>query len=460
MKPIRATNFYGFVKCPRKVYLYFFGDPTKKIPYSEFLQQKMKEGRDYEREIISKFRFAQPEEALSYKEAAEQTLKFMKNKEKLIYQPVIIQDNLIGIPDFLEIKKGKSKLGNYYYQPMDIKTGLSAKKKYTMQLCFYCYLLEDIQGFSPDKFKLWLGDGSIMELKTQDYFNKFADIFSKIKDIAGGKKEQVHICGACKDCQWKDFCFSVAEKEDHLSLIFNISRNNIRKLKDFGVKNLKDAAKINIDELSKVKGFGKTSLKRWKLQARSLISGKSVKLSSYPFPDVQDIYFDIEDTQIKNNKIVYLFGMVIDKEYKYFLAEKPSEEKKAWKSFLDFFKDKKQFNLYVYSGHEKSMLKKLFKKYGGDKKIFDRIISNLIDLLSVVKKTTIFPVYSYSIKDIAKFLGFRWSSKDASGSQSLLWYSEWMATNDKKHLNKILEYNKEDCLAEIAVKEHIENQNY
>jgi uncharacterized protein len=456
MKPIRATNFYEFVKCPRKVYLHFFGDPSKRIPYSEFMREKMKEGREYEAEVIKKFTFARPEEEISYEKAAEQTVEFMKKGEKLIYQGVLIDKNLIGIPDFLEKKKGKSKLGNYYYQPMDIKSGLSAKDTYTMQVCFYCYLLEKIQGFCPLKFKLWLGDGTIKELTTQDYFNKFSDMFVKIKGIAEGKEEDVHICGECKECQWKNFCFSIAEKANDLSLIFNISRNNAEKLKRMGIKNLADASKMDTEELSKVKGFGGASLERWKLQAKSLITKKPIKIEDYNFPQAEDIYFDVEDTQVNKDKVVYLFGMVIDGKYKYFLADKPSKERQAWKEFMSFFKDKDNFRLYVYSGHEKSMLKKLYEKYKGDKDTFDKIINNMIDLLSVVKKTTIFPVYSYGIKDIATFLGFSWTSEKASGGQSMIWYDKYQETGKKSYLKEILRYNKEDCEAEVVVKNFIE----
>jgi uncharacterized protein len=457
MKVIRAGNFYEFVKCPRKVYLKFFGDPSKKIPLSEFIKQKMKEGREYEAKIAARLKFSKPEEDISYEEAFKQTVEFMKKGVEMIYQGILLHDNLIGIPDLLEKKKGKSKLGDYFYQPIDIKTGLSAKDEYTMQVSFYCYLLEKIQGVFPPKFKLLYGDGKMQELETAGYFDKFAAMFSRIKEIAQGKKEPVHIFGVCKDCSWHDFCFSVAEKTKHLSLIFNLSRVNADKLKENGIKNLIDAADMDINKLQDVKGFGQASLQKWKFQAQSLLTKKPIKIADYKFPKGLDIYFDIEDTEENNERIVYLFGMVINNKYKYFLADNPKKEKKVWEEFLEFFKDKDDFNLYVYSGHEKSMLNKLYEKYGGDEATFNKIIHSIIDLLSVVRKTTIFPVYSYSIKSIAKFLGFNWSSEQASGGQSMIWYEKWLMTKKKTYLNEILRYNKEDCEAEVVVKDAIEN---
>ena len=58
---IRARDFYDFVKCPRKVFLHFFEDPEKKMPYSEFLQQKFDEGHEYEAKVVSKLKFKAPE---------------------------------------------------------------------------------------------------------------------------------------------------------------------------------------------------------------------------------------------------------------------------------------------------------------------------------------------------------------------------------------------------------------
>ncbi|MBR9691338.1 TM0106 family RecB-like putative nuclease [Candidatus Woesearchaeota archaeon] len=461
MKVIRAGNFYEFVKCPRKVYLKFYGDHKKKIPFSEFMQQKMKEGREYEAKIAKRLKFAKPEEDVSYEEAFKQTVDFMKKAEPMIYQGMLIHDNLIGIPDLLEKKKGKSKLGNYYYQPIDIKLGRSAKDEYTMQVSFYCYLLEKIQGFFPPKFKLLYGDGRTEELESSAYFDKFSSMFSRIKEIAKGKKEPVHIFGQCKECQWKDFCFSIAKKTKDLSLIYNLSRLNASILKEKGIKDLDDASKMDIDKLSEIKGLGQASLEKWKQQAQSLLTKKPINIEKYYFPKTKlEIYFDVEDAEVDKEKIVYLFGMVIDGKYTYFLADNPKKEKQAWKEFLDFFKDKDDFKLYVYSGHEKSMLNKLYEKHGGDEAVFKKIISNLIDLLAVVRRTTIFPVYSYSIKDIAKFLGFKWSSDQAGGGQSMIWYDKWLMTKKESYLKEVLRYNKEDCEAEVVIRDFIEKNKY
>jgi predicted RecB family nuclease len=54
--------------------------------------------------------------------------------------------------------------------------------------------------------------------------------------------------------------------------------------------------------------------------------------------------------------------------------------------------------------------------------------------------------YDYSLKTLAKFLGFSWRDTHPSGAASIEWYDRYvMGERDAK--NRILEYNEDDCLA-------------
>jgi predicted RecB family nuclease len=41
----------------------------------------------------------------------------------------------------------------------------------------------------------------------------------------------------------------------------------------------------------------------------------------------------------------------------------------------------------------------------------------------------------------------------------MVWYDKWIMTGKKKYIDEILRYNKEDCLAEVVIKDYIEKQN-
>ncbi len=75
--------------------------------------------------------------------------------------------------------------------------------------------------------------------------------------------------------------------------------------------------------------------------------------------------------------------------------------------------------------------------------------NNLIDLQRVVEKSLIFPLYFYSIKDIAKskFLNFKWRHEKGGGGQSVFWYEQWHETGDREILNDIINHKEDDVRA-------------
>ena len=79
----------------------------------------------------------------------------------------------------------------------------------------------------------------------------------------------------------------------------------------------------------------------------------------------------------------------------------------------------------------------------------------VIDLYKVVLKHTDWPVSSYSLKELATYLGFKWRDETPSGALSIQWYNDYLKTGDQKILNRILEYNEDDCRATMVVKDGI-----
>ncbi|MBD3249010.1 TM0106 family RecB-like putative nuclease [Candidatus Woesearchaeota archaeon] len=452
---ITATHFYNYTRCPRKVYLDFFGDAEKKLPHSEFMLSRFRIGREHEKDVAKNIKYVAPEKTAKDEEKFRQTVKFMEQGASIIFQGVLIDKDFIGRPDILIKVPGQSRLGDYHYEAIDIKVAVHAKKQYIMQIMFYSSMLQKIQEKMPEFTYLILNNKS-KKLHTYDYMNQYAEALVEIKNIASGCEAEVHICSECGECPWRDVCLEKAEKEKDISLIYNLGRKSKELLIENNIDNFEKAADMDVDLLKNIKGLGEASLRRWKTQSRALIDKKTIKIGNPNLPKAKtEIYFDIEGEP--DIDIEYLFGLWTEGEYIYFLAKSPEEEKKAWKGFIDFFKDKEDFKIYHYAPYEKNALKKLRKKYGCDEETYRKITNNMIDLFSVVKKTAVLPLYSYSIKDIAKHLGFEWSEKDASGGQSTIWFTRWLAEKDPALIDTILQYNKDDVLATEKVKEWLQD---
>ena len=77
-------------------------------------------------------------------------------------------------------------------------------------------------------------------------------------------------------------------------------------------------------------------------------------------------------------------------------------------------------------------------------------MASLVDLMPLLQKSVILPITSYSIKPIAKHLGFRWREEKAGGAQSLFWYAEYLQ-GDHELKKKLVEYNEDDVIATKVV---------
>jgi len=94
------------------------------------------------------------------------------------------------------------------------------------------------------------------------------------------------------------------------------------------------------------------------------------------------------------------------------------------------------------------------KKYGGAD-VVDKIKSSAVNVLSLIYAHVYFPTYSNGLKSIANYLGFQWSSPDASGIQSIVWRYSWEKTKQDGFKQKLIDYNREDCLALQLVTESL-----
>ncbi len=450
--------FFKYAKSPHWIWYDLYGDQSKKNELPELALKMIDEGVLHEQEYIQSLKVTKVDPALSEEVAEKQTIEFMKRGEDLIYQGVIscIEGDLKfkGRPDILKKCEGISDFGNYFYIPIEIKNSTKCDKpEYKKQLMLYSLILGKMQGFKP------VNAGFINKNKeeiTLKLTNKLSDSTNeaivKIVDILRGNEPPLKISKVCRETPWHDVLFDTAKNRNDISLIYNVRADSLEELRIIGVKTLNEMENCDIDSLPKIKGASIDTLKRAKDQAISLINNRIKKLSSPDIPDAKTkIYFDIEGDPLLG--IQYLFGMLIvkpDQEpiFKYFIAEKPEDEGNMWSEFLEWLKVENltDFKIYHFHHYEKTYLNKLSDVYGGNEQLLD-FINNLIDLSPLFLKSFIFPVYFYSIKDIAKHLNFKWQHEKAGGGQSILWYEKWLETGDRKVLQDIINYNEDDVRA-------------
>jgi predicted RecB family nuclease len=411
----------------------------------------------HEEEYVSSLRMVSVDASLSEQEAEKKTIELMQKGVNLIYQGAISYKSgnvkFKGRPDLLEKCEGGSKFGNYFYIPIEIKnSGKCEKPEYKMQLMFYGMILEKIQGYFPKEALFINRDKKRLKCPlTIKLLEKTTSTIDDILDIFNGTEPPLNINSKSKQTPWFDVLMDEAKSRQDIALLYNVKSDILESLREQGIKTLKDMALVELNNLPEIKGAGAKTLARAQSQAKSLIENKIVlSHAKVPNSDVK-IYFDIEGDPFL--KVEYLFGFwVVDGRnppyFKYFLAEQPADEEKMWNNFLAWLEDSSfsNYKVYHYHHYEKTNVNKLTKKYGGSQKL-DEFMNNLVDLSKIVIQSIIFPVYFYSIKDLAKKLNFKWQHQKAGGAQSIFWYEKWLETNNREVLQDIINYNEDDVKA-------------
>jgi predicted RecB family nuclease len=482
------------MQCPHRVWRDIYGPQEEKIKeVNPFVQMLWDRGSQYEKKVISDLGNFIDISTGSFEERFKKTKEAMDNGEGLIYQGVLIADEIMGIPDLLK------KVSYRQYLPIDIKSGMGVegvdedsgdegklKKHYAVQIALYIDALKRL-GYGSDT------TGVILDIKGNEVvYDLSQQISSRIPMSYWGLYEQVKnnvavlmenqdsnkpaLAGNCKLCPWYSSCKKWVKEQDDPTGLFYVGRSKRDILsEDIGINKIDDILEIDINEILErkkndkalLKGVGDSTLQKMIDRAKIIkVTRKPVVYGEVNFPETKyELFFDIEDDPTQ--EFVYLHGVyersLKGERYLDFTATNmsPESEKKAWAGFWEYIRSlpKDDFSVYYYSAHEKTTYKRMQKIYPDIvsveevEEFFN--ISKAIDLYSIVLKSTDWPVGSYSIKEIATFCGFSWRDKTPSGALSIQWFNEYIKTGDKDILKRILEYNEDDCKATMVVKDKI-----
>jgi len=490
---ITASKLYDYIQCPHKVWRDIYGPQEEKIdeknPFVELLWEK---GALHEKEIISKIGpFVDLSEG-TIEERIDKTLAEIGKGVPLIYQGVLHHGDLLGIPDLLR------RMPNGSYLPIDIKSGKGfegpddsedeegmPKKHYAIQLSLYVEILLNLSFASEKK-------GAIIDISgrelvyllgsaqgvrnTQTWWELYLVIKNSVSKLLSNQaQDKPVIAGPCKLCPWCNSCKKWCLEREDLTKIFHLGRSNREVLnKDLGIEKVGELKELNIPEIlakkkrdkTFLKGFGETLLKKFIDRAIILDGEKPVLHQQIHLPEVKkELFFDIEDDPTQD--FVYLHGIYCrDQEgerFIHFLARENSRdsEKRAWREFWNYINTLPvgDFAVYYYAHHEKTTYKRLNQRYPDVIKNEEREAffanPNVIDLYQIIQKYTDWPLSSYSLKDIATYLGFKWRDESPSGALSIRWYNDFLQNHSEELLKRILEYNEDDCRATMVLKDGI-----
>lgn len=163
------------------------------------------------------------------------------------------------------------------------------------------------------------------------------------------------------------------------------------------------------------------------------------------------MFLDVEG--LPDRDFYYLVGVRVEgpdgTEHRSLWADSPADEKCVWEEFLGILSEADRPTLLHYGSFEKTFLKKMCERYGGppEPSAAATAIASATNLLAVIYARIYFPAYSNGLKEIARFLGFEWSDRSASGLLSISWRSRWEESRDAGLRDRLIAYNADDCEA-------------
>jgi uncharacterized protein len=495
MSVITPSLLLDHLRCVHKVWRDKYGPRNEFVDEANpFLKLLWDRGIQHEAEIIAGFGFdyvdcGQGSEA----ERIAQTNDALAARAEYIYQGVLAHGNLFGIPDLLHFIGGE-------YVPIEIKSGSAAeggdemsdgkpKKEYGVQLALYADLLNR-KGLNSSRRAFVIditGDRIAYDLNApmgartpetmwELYLRVREDVESTLRDDL---RTDPAMCGSCKDCGWYASCKAWAKENDDLTQVFYVGRtvrDTIRrdlesgKIDDLLAKNADSIIERKKSDKSFLKGIGESTLSKIIARGRLMkTNGEPVIYEKFDFPEVStELFFDIETDPTQD--FVYLHGFLVrdrdGERFVEFTATKTTREmeREFWKRSIDFIRsfDPADVAVYYYSAYEKSTYRRLQKKYPDviSEADLETMFAhpNVIDLYAIVTKMTDWPLGSYGIKAIAQYLKFKWRDETPSGALSIQWYNDYLKSSEKALLNRVLEYNEDDCKATLVVKDYLKQR--
>ena len=260
----------------------------------------------------------------------------------------------------------------------------------------------------------------------------------------------------CAQCQYASRCRQIATEADDLSLLAKISAKERKKYHEKGI--------FTVKQLSYTFRPRRRAAEHRKhehaLQALAIRKNQIHVVGALTLNETGTlVYLDVEGDPDRD--FYYCIGLrfeaggaTVQRSY---WADSPSDEGTMWTECLRTLAGIDTPRLVHYGAYETTFLRQMRKRYPNAERtvLLDQLIASAVNLLSTIYARVYFPTYSNGLKDVARYLGFRWSEPAASGLVALAWRREWEDSRTPDLKQMLVTYNAEDCAAAQMVAENL-----
>lgn len=447
-------------------------------PYDEVLRRL---GLAHEKDHLATLGAFADLTAPSLHEQAKDTAKAIAQRVPILYQAAFLANTvlggteveIVGVPDFLILD------GDGYLirdSKMARRIDEENHPEILLQVQLYGWLFEKSCGTAPKGLQVHCGTGDIVTIPYDGGKSALVELerLLALKQLTTEPYEPVG-WSKCLGCGFTDRCWSKAEENSDVALIYCVDQSLARTLHGQGIRTRRDLlTKFNPASLSELKRpYGDRERRVGKaaeriLQFADAMERKQETVLAVPAIPQRDNYamFDLEGMPPHLDELdrIYLWGIQV-------YGEKPSEfkfalsgfgvdgDKECWLGFLAIAKQILEtygdIPFVHWAPYEQTHLRRYVERFGDTDGIAERVEANLLDLLTVTRDSLVLPLPSFSLKVVEDYVGFERKEAEYGGAWAMATFVEATETNDegrrKELMDKIIAYNKEDLEAMWAV---------
>jgi predicted RecB family nuclease len=378
---------------------------------------------------------------------------------RLILDATLEREGLAVCFDALKRLDGQSSLGDFHYGPVLFHEAERPGREQRILLAMLGQILGSLQGKEPKWGVLIHGQNcEVRRIKLVILSHEARRTLQEIGEIqATGAPPRLFLNPHCQICDYRRRCHAEATARDDLSLLRGMGEKEITKYARRGLFTVTQLSYTYRPRKKHRTSNRKGQAHQHTLQALAIREKRVYILGTPELPVAStQVYFDVEGDP--ERRFDYLLGMTITAngvmEQHTFWADSPAEEPRLFQQFLDVIGRFDDFRLYCYGSYESTFLRRMIKRLERQD-LSEKLMPRLVNALSIIHSHVYFPTYSNGLKEISKFLGFRWTEEDASGIQSIVWRRRWEETCSATFKDKLTTYNLEDCAALKRVTEFL-----
>ena len=373
------------------------------------------------------------------------TLKILKHGAPLLLDASVEDEELSVCFDALLKEAGPSLLGNFHYIPVLFHEAERPSSLQKDLLEVYGLIIGDLQGRYPQSGVLIHGRGcNVRRFRLKPNGENARQTMQRIREI---QRQNIFpslmLNSHCQICEFRQQCHAEATANDDLSLLGRMREKEIKKYNKRGIFTVSQLTYTFRARKRNKQSTKKSPAHDPALQALAIREKKIYVIGTPELPFCSTrIYLDMEGDL--DRRFTYLLSMIIDRngteEHHSFWSDTQAEEPRLFQQFVNVLAQLDEYRFYSYGSYEAAFLRRMIKE-SGRHDLAEKILLRSVNVLSIIYSHVYFPTDSNSLKDIGRYLGFRWTEADASGIQSIVWRNQWEATGSAPFKETLTTYN-------------------